>query len=58
MAGVSFTTVSRFETGKGGLHHSSAEAIRIALEGRGIQFLRSGDVSVGDGVAIKPPSQP
>lgn len=53
LAGISFTTVSRFETGKGGLQHSSAEAIRKALEAQGIQFLESGDVAVGSGVALK-----
>lgn len=53
MAGVSFTTVSRFETEKGGLHHTSAEAIRKALEARGIQFLDGGQVSSGVGVSLK-----
>jgi len=53
LAGVSFTTINRFETEKGGLQHKSAEAIREALEKQGIQFLRSGDVSTGLGVAMK-----
>ncbi len=53
MAGVSFTTISRFETEKGGLQHSSAEAIRKALEAAGIQFLDAGQVASGPGVAIK-----
>ena len=53
IAGVSFTTVSRFETEKGGLQHSSAEAIRKALEAQGIQFLENGDVAAGTGVTIK-----
>jgi transcriptional regulator with XRE-family HTH domain len=52
-AGISFTTVNRFETGKGGLQHSTAEAIRKALEGKGIQFLDSGQVAAGPGVALK-----
>ncbi|WP_223162945.1 helix-turn-helix domain-containing protein [Roseivivax sediminis] len=52
-AGVSFTTVSRFETGKSGLQHSSAEALRRALEARGIQFLENGQVAEGNGVAIR-----
>ncbi|MEO0376545.1 MAG: helix-turn-helix transcriptional regulator, partial [Cyanobacteria bacterium P01_A01_bin.17] len=52
-AGVSFTTISRFETEKGGLQHSSAEAIRKALEAKGIQFLDNGEVAGGPGVAIK-----
>jgi len=53
MAGVSFTTVSRFETEKGGLQHSTAEAIRKALEAHGIQFLETGEVTKGSGVALK-----
>ncbi len=53
LAGVAFTTISRFETGKGGLQHSTAEAVRKALEAQGIQFLENGDVSGGNGVALK-----
>lgn len=53
LAGVSFTTINRFETGKSGLQLSSAEAIRKALEARGIQFLESGQVAAGPGVAVK-----
>jgi len=53
LAGISFTTVSRFETGKGGLQHSSAEAIRKALEAQGIQFLDTGETALGAGVALK-----
>lgn len=53
MAGISFTTVSRFETEKGGLQHASAEAIRKALEAHGIQFLEDGQVAAGPGVALK-----
>lgn len=52
-AGLSFTTVSRFETGKSGLQHKSAEALRRALEGRGIQFLEDGQVAEGVGVAVR-----
>lgn len=54
LAGVSFTTISRFETGKSGLQHSTAEAIRKALEAQGVQFLEAGQVATGAGVAIKP----
>lgn len=53
MAGVSFTTVSRFETGKSGLQHATAEALRKALEAQGIQLLDSGQVAAGPGVAVK-----
>lgn len=51
LADVSFTTISRFETGRGGLQHSSAEAIRTALEAQGIQFLRDGEIAKGVGIA-------
>lgn len=52
MAGVSFTTINRFETGKSGLQLSTAEAIRKALEAQGVQFLESGQVAIGPGVAL------
>lgn len=52
-AGLSFTTVSRFETGKGGLQHASAEALRRALEARGVQFLERGDEASAPGVALR-----
>ena len=53
MAGVTPATVTRFETEKGGLQHSSAEAIRKALEAQGVQFLEGGQVAAGPGVALK-----
>ena len=53
LAGVSFTTVSRFETGKSGLQLSTAEAIRKALAAQGVQFLEAGQVAAGPGVAVK-----
>lgn len=52
LAGVSFTTISRFETGKSGLQLSTAEAIRRALEAQGVQFLEGGQVAAGPGVAL------
>ncbi|WP_299852352.1 helix-turn-helix transcriptional regulator [uncultured Roseovarius sp.] len=51
-AGVSFTTISRFETERGGMQHASAEAIRKALEAQGIQFLDNGEMAAGPGVAL------
>ena len=53
LAGVSFTTVSRFETEKGGLQHSTAQAIQKALEAKGIQFLDAGQVASALGVSLK-----
>lgn len=52
LAGVSFTTISRFETGKSGLQLSTAQTIRNALEAQGVQFLESGQVATGPGVAL------
>lgn len=53
LASVTPGTVTRFETGKGGLQHSTAEAIRKALEAQGVQFLEGGQVAAGPGVAMK-----
>ena len=53
MANVTPATITRFETEKGGLQHSSAEAIRKALEAQGIQFLENGEVAAGTGVTLK-----
>lgn len=52
IAGVSFTTINRFETEKGGMQHSNAEALRKALEAQGIQFLGDGDTAKGPGVVL------
>jgi transcriptional regulator with XRE-family HTH domain len=51
--GVSFTTISRFETGKSGLQHPSAEVILKALAARGVQLFEAGQVTEGVGVALK-----
>ena len=53
LAKVTPATVTRFETEKGGLQLSTAEAIRKALEDNGIQFLESGQLADGPGVAIR-----
>lgn len=53
LAGVSFTTINRFETGKSGLQHSTAEALRVALEAHGVQFLEAGQDAPGPGVALR-----
>lgn len=57
LAGVSFTTINRFETGKSGLQLSTAEAIRRALEAKGIQFLEGGQIAAGPGVALGPKAE-
>lgn len=53
LAGISYVTLNRFETEKSGLQHSSAEAIRKALEAQGIQFLENGEVANGSGVVLR-----
>ncbi len=55
IANVTPATVTRFETEKGGLQHSSAEAIRRALEARGIQFLEGGQVASAAGITYQAP---
>lgn len=54
LAGVSFTTINRFENGKSGLQLSTAEAIRSALEAQGIQFLEAGQIAAGNGLTFTP----
>ena len=53
LAKVTPATVTRFETEKGGLQLSTAEAIRKALEAQGIQFLDTGQVAAGPGVVVR-----
>lgn len=54
-AGVSYATIQRIDAAQGpvGGRHATVEAVRSVLEGAGVQFLRNGDVSRGDGVALK-----
>lgn len=56
-AGVTAATITRFETAKGGIQLATAEALRAALEARGIHFIESGQVAVGSGVTFKGISQ-
>ncbi|MDP5216892.1 helix-turn-helix transcriptional regulator [Ruegeria sp. 2205SS24-7] len=55
-SGVSYPTIARLETNDGPLggRRETAIAIRSALEAQGIQFLDSGEVAAGPGVAMKP----
>ncbi|WBU52078.1 helix-turn-helix domain-containing protein [Paracoccus sp. SCSIO 75233] len=54
-AGVSYPTVQRLDATRGPIsaRHDTVEAIRKALESRGIQFLENGQVPAGRGVALK-----
>lgn len=54
-AGISYPTVQRLDAARGPLsaRHDTVEAIRKALEARGIQFLDDGQVASGVGVSLK-----
>ena len=51
-AGITANTVTRIENGADA-KHSTLTAIRLTLESAGIQFLESGEVAIGPGVALK-----
>lgn len=52
-AGVSPTTVMRFETGKGGVHSSTLERLQKVLEDGGVTFLGA-ENDAGPGIRVKP----
>ncbi|UMA66720.1 helix-turn-helix domain-containing protein [Roseivivax marinus] len=52
-AGVAPATITRLEGGRGGINMKSEQALRRALEARGIQFLENGQVAEGVGVAVR-----
>lgn len=55
-AGVSQDTLRSFESGRTRmLSRENEAAIRKALEARGVQFLESGQVAIGPGVALGAP---
>ncbi|MFH0255460.1 transcriptional regulator [Roseovarius aquimarinus] len=51
-ADVAPATISRFESGKGGMQMRSVSALRAALEAHGVQFLDEGDIARGAGVSL------
>lgn len=51
-ANVSRNTVVSFEKGQRVPNHNNLAAIRAALETAGVQFLESGQVAAGNGVAL------
>lgn len=53
-SGVSYPTIQRLESKDGPLagYADTHDAIRKAFENNGIQFLESGEVATGPGVAI------
>jgi transcriptional regulator with XRE-family HTH domain len=54
-SGVSMPTIQRIDATRGPVpgRYETIEAIRIALEGAGVQFLESGHVATGPGVAMQ-----
>lgn len=54
-SGIGWATVQRLESRDGPLagYDQTHEAIRKALEARGVQFLEDGQVAAGPGVALK-----
>lgn len=57
LANITHVTLNRFEVGKSGIQLSTAEALRKALESRGVQFLDTGQVALGVGVALRDSSE-
>ncbi len=53
-AGVSYPTIQRLDATLGALsgRHTTIEAVRLALEEAGVQFLKEGDTAKGLGVAL------
>ncbi len=50
-ADVAPATITRLETGKGGINMRSSDALRAVLEAQGVQFLDTGDIARGPGIA-------
>ncbi|WP_127143177.1 transcriptional regulator [Pelagibacterium montanilacus] len=53
ITGLHRNTLNKIDQGAG--KPSTAQHVRLALEARGIQFLESGEVAEGSGVAVRPP---
>ena len=54
-SGVSYPTIQRLDATRGPVsgRYDTIEAIRLALEAEGVQFLEDGQVAGGPGVAIR-----
>jgi predicted transcriptional regulator len=54
-SGVSYPTIQRLDATRGSVsgRFSTVETIRKTFEAQGIQFLESGEVAAGVGVALK-----
>ncbi|WP_417793096.1 helix-turn-helix domain-containing protein [Terasakiella pusilla] len=53
MAGVNPGTISRFETGKGGMQANTLDTVQKALQGAGIIFIEDGEASTNGGPGIR-----
>lgn len=53
MAGVNPGTISRFETGKGGMQANTLDTVQKALQSAGIVFIEDGEVSTNGGPGIR-----
>lgn len=53
MAGVNPGTVSRFETGKGGMQATNLDAVQKALEAAGVTFIEDGAASANGGPGVR-----
>ena len=51
LADVSFTTINRFETERGGINQGTADKLRAALESAGVEFIPEN--GGGPGVRLK-----
>lgn len=54
--GLHRNTLNKLDKGEG--KASTVQHVRLALEGMGIQFLETGDISCGFGVALQPEPTP
>lgn len=52
LANVAPATISRFESGRGGMQMRSVGALRSTLEGLGVQFLSAGDLARAPGISF------
>lgn len=59
VSGVGWATIQRLESKDGPLagYETTHEALKAALEERGVQFLEDGAVAVGPGVALQEQKQ-
>jgi transcriptional regulator with XRE-family HTH domain len=54
-SGISYPTIQRLDATRGPVsgRYETVEAIRLALEAEGVQFLEAGEVAAGPGVTLR-----